>query len=61
MPDNAKPARTARCPICGRPATAEARPFCSPRCARLDLGRWLSEQYVVPGEDSPMAAREEED
>jgi hypothetical protein len=25
------------------------RPFCSPRCADVDLGRWLSEQYRVPG------------
>jgi uncharacterized protein len=37
------------CPICGRAQTAASRPFCSPRCAEVDLGRWLSEQYRIPG------------
>ncbi|MBS0359800.1 MAG: DNA gyrase inhibitor YacG [Proteobacteria bacterium] len=40
----------AKCPICGQPATAENRPFCSTRCADLDLHRWLSGGYSVPGE-----------
>lgn len=39
------------CPICGRPAQAGLKPFCSPRCADVDLGRWLGERYVIPGED----------
>lgn len=42
------PRRPARCPICGRPATAAHRPFCSARCADIDLGRWLTGHYVVP-------------
>jgi hypothetical protein len=37
------------CPICGKPAAAEARPFCSRRCADVDLGRWLGGGYRVPG------------
>ena len=37
------------CPICGRPAHATFRPFCSQRCADVDLGRWLGERYVIPG------------
>ena len=37
-----------KCPICGKPASAERRPFCSRRCADLDLQRWLSGRYVVP-------------
>ncbi len=37
------------CPICGKPRSATSRPFCSARCARVDLGRWLTGQYVVPG------------
>ena len=41
------------CPICRKPATARYRPFCSARCADVDLGRWLGEQYVVPGETPP--------
>jgi endogenous inhibitor of DNA gyrase (YacG/DUF329 family) len=36
------------CPMCGRPSTVEMRPFCSKRCADLDLGRWLGEAYRIP-------------
>jgi len=41
----------ARCPGCGKPAVAQYRPFCSRRCADVDLARWLREDYVVPGRD----------
>ena len=40
------------CPICGGPAAARYRPFCSARCADIDLARWLNESYRVPGETS---------
>jgi endogenous inhibitor of DNA gyrase (YacG/DUF329 family) len=40
------------CPICGGPAAARYRPFCSARCADIDLARWLNENYRVPGETS---------
>ena len=40
---------TRRCPICGKPAAAELGAFCSRRCADVDLNRWLSGVYVVPG------------
>ncbi len=43
------PRPAAPCPICGRPAEARHRPFCSVRCADADLGRWLTGQYRVPG------------
>ena len=36
------------CAICGKPADAVFRPFCSKRCADVDLHRWLSGVYVVP-------------
>jgi len=39
---------TARCPICRKPADPEHKPFCSKRCADVDLGRWLTETYSVP-------------
>lgn len=39
------------CPICGKPVVAAYRPFCSRRCADIDLGRWLTESYRVPSED----------
>ncbi|MGV7030227.1 DNA gyrase inhibitor YacG [Methylobacterium symbioticum] len=44
-------AKTAPCPICGKPAVPSLAPFCSERCADIDLGRWLSDRYVIPGED----------
>ena len=43
------------CPICGRPPEPTLRPFCSRRCADVDLGRWLTAQYVVPGQDEEAA------
>jgi uncharacterized protein len=36
------------CPICGKDTAAAFRPFCSKRCADVDLHRWLSGAYVVP-------------
>ncbi|HVE20601.1 MAG TPA: DNA gyrase inhibitor YacG [Acidocella sp.] len=36
------------CPICKKPTDPQHRPFCSKRCADIDLGRWLTESYVVP-------------
>ncbi|TDL77723.1 DNA gyrase inhibitor YacG [Palleronia sediminis] len=39
------------CPICARPADPNYRPFCSRRCADIDLGRWLTGGYAVPAED----------
>ncbi len=36
------------CPICGKPVADEFRPFCSRRCADVDLGRWLTGQYRIP-------------
>ncbi len=39
---------SAKCPICGKPAVQPNRPFCSKRCADVDLNRWLSGVYTVP-------------
>ncbi|MDE1900526.1 MAG: DNA gyrase inhibitor YacG [Alphaproteobacteria bacterium] len=36
------------CAICGKPAAEKFKPFCSARCAHVDLGRWLGESYKVP-------------
>ena len=49
--------RARRCPICGKPALAQFRAFCSQRCADVDLNRWLSGVYAVPGKED----EEEED
>jgi endogenous inhibitor of DNA gyrase (YacG/DUF329 family) len=40
-----------KCPICGKPATEASHPFCSERCRDVDLNRWLSGSYVVPGRE----------
>ena len=51
------------CPICGRTSVRRYHPFCSKRCADIDLGRWLKGAYAVPvvEEDggSPPSSTEE--
>jgi uncharacterized protein len=37
-----------KCPICGKKADPNHKPFCSKRCADIDLGRWLREDYAIP-------------
>ena len=41
------------CPICGKPTVAAHRPFCSARCADVDLSRWLGGQYRIQTEEEP--------
>ena len=38
------------CPICTRPTDPKYRPFCSRRCADVDLGKWLTGAYAIPAE-----------
>jgi len=40
------------CPECGKPANPATLPFCSPRCRDVDLNRWLSGRYVIPGKEN---------
>ncbi len=40
------------CPICGKPMQPAFRPFCSKRCADVDLNRWLSGSYAVPASEN---------
>jgi len=44
-----------KCAICGKPQDEKYRPFCSKRCADVDLGRWFSGRYAIPTaeEDDP--------
>jgi endogenous inhibitor of DNA gyrase (YacG/DUF329 family) len=44
-----KPFSTKPCPICGKPAIEASKPFCSERCRDVDLNRWLSNSYAIPG------------
>ena len=41
-----------KCPTCGAPADANARPFCSSRCADVDLGNWFQGKYAIPAVDA---------
>jgi endogenous inhibitor of DNA gyrase (YacG/DUF329 family) len=41
-----------RCPECGKPANPKTLPFCSARCRDVDLNRWLSGRYVIPGKEN---------
>ena len=46
----AGPVRPARpCPNCGKMSVAASYPFCSKRCRMVDLNRWLSGAYAIPG------------
>ena len=40
------------CPICGKPAVARFRPFCSGRCKDVDLNRWFKGAYAIPAAES---------
>ena len=42
----------AKCPICKEKTSLSFRPFCSRRCADMDLNRWFDGSYAVPAEDS---------
>jgi endogenous inhibitor of DNA gyrase (YacG/DUF329 family) len=45
-----------KCPTCGREVDWKDnpyRPFCSERCKLVDLGRWVNEEYRVPGRPLP--------
>jgi endogenous inhibitor of DNA gyrase (YacG/DUF329 family) len=55
------------CAICGKPAVDQFKPFCSRRCADVDLHRWLSGVYAIPVKedadedgDQPQTAKDEE-
>ncbi|WP_299752962.1 DNA gyrase inhibitor YacG [uncultured Boseongicola sp.] len=54
------------CPICSEPTEKQYRPFCSRRCADVDLGRWMLGKYAIPSEaveedDSPKTSDDEDD
>lgn len=50
--------KVGKCPICKKAAVVEHRPFCSKRCAKVDLGRWLGEVYRVPAPDEEISDAE---
>lgn len=53
-------ARAKPCPICGKPERDKYKPFCSRRCADVDLAHWLGGRYRIPGREpaqSPDGSR----
>jgi len=49
------------CPICKRETEQRFRPFCSKRCADLDLSRWLNGAYAIPAEEHvPDVAKDDD-
>ena len=56
---NANAARLPRCsdmacPICEKPTEPAYRPFCSRRCADVDLGRWMTGAYAIPAQEAEV-------
>jgi endogenous inhibitor of DNA gyrase (YacG/DUF329 family) len=49
MSDQSEENKSPACPICRKPQNSRFAPFCSRRCADLDLGRWLKGGYAIPG------------
>ncbi len=49
------------CPICGKPSEAAFKPFCSKRCADVDLHRWLKGSYAIPVQDEDEKPDDEQE
>jgi endogenous inhibitor of DNA gyrase (YacG/DUF329 family) len=52
-----------KCPSCGKQVEWEQnlfRPFCSERCKLIDLGKWVNEEYRVPGREVPTQGEDKE-
>lgn len=50
-----------KCPVCKKESKWEDnpfRPFCSERCRLIDLGKWASEEYRIPGEKKDVPEEE---
>jgi uncharacterized protein len=58
-PDRGKSSRP--CPICAKPRSNDYDPFCSKRCADVDLHRWLKGSYVIPGANAEREPGDEEE
>ncbi|MEM6415870.1 MAG: DNA gyrase inhibitor YacG [Pseudomonadota bacterium] len=50
-----------RCPVCQSPTVVAYTPFCSKRCADIDLHRWLNESYSIPASNEENDQEEASD
>jgi hypothetical protein len=48
------------CPICRKLSQQKFHPFCSSRCAQVDLGRWLGDHYSIPAADHSLQVVKDE-
>lgn len=48
-----------KCPMCEKPTERRYRPFCSKRCADVDLGKWIAGAYAAPSEE-PLSEQDVE-
>ena len=47
-----------KCPVCGKPRSAEHTPFCGQRCRDRDLVKWLADGYALPGPKADLSDEE---
>lgn len=47
--------RARKCPVCSAPRVEAFRPFCSKRCADIDLHRWLAGAYAIPAVEQELS------
>jgi endogenous inhibitor of DNA gyrase (YacG/DUF329 family) len=47
------------CPICGKASAQKFHPFCSARCAQVDLNRWLGGHYAIPAAEAEPGSEED--
>jgi endogenous inhibitor of DNA gyrase (YacG/DUF329 family) len=52
MNDGPRKSAGGKCAICSKPIDPLFRPFCSKRCADIDLNRWLKGNYAIPAEEA---------
>jgi uncharacterized protein len=57
--DNSRDASARACSICGKPQMQKFKPFCSKRCADIDLNRWLTGKYAIPVVDEGPSSDDE--
>lgn len=49
------------CPLCHKSVVASFRPFCSKKCKMIDLYKWVSGHYVIPGDPAEVVNQEEKE
>jgi endogenous inhibitor of DNA gyrase (YacG/DUF329 family) len=50
--------RPRKCAVCGKPTVRQFHPFCSKRCADIDLGKWLTGRYAIPAVETDPSSEE---